>query len=752
MPTVPSYGDPRVSQTIQPDAQAAAPTSTDYADKQTQDLGAAVQSAGQGASSIATEIQNQANMVRSIDAASAAREKLYDTIYAPQTGLLAQKGWNALNRDSGVDLATEYGQQFKKITDGISEGLSNDAQRSMFAQQATQMQTQLHATAEQHMGQEYQSYHGAVYDAAVKSDQNAIGLQGATNPGQINPLTGVSYIDEAAARIKAAVGAKARLDGLPQTAADNIALDAVSAAHKLAIDGLLEQGKYDQAAVYQQQYKDQLNASDSLDIAGKIDGVAGLQNGFSVIGKVMSNAKSSLQPNSFDLMSNITTSTESGNRQTLADGSPVTGYKVMPDGSKQPVAFGKWQVTDATGQQWAKEMGIPWDPQRLRTDEAYNSAIGQYGLQKLIQKNGGDPAKAWAAYNAGQGAVNSAVKQAQAAQAKGDTAHSNWTSYLPTETQNYVAKNMAQLQAGGGHPDMPTIGDVIAQVHANLPANTNPRVLQQIDNETQRQYNIIQQSKNEADAQSLNDAMTALRSNGGNMSALPFSVLSKVPANKLEQLTNFASSMQQGQPVKTNLTLYQNLMTDDSYLSKLTPAQLNATQAQLAPGDFKTVANRWRDLNDPTSTVRNDPGNLNFPAINNTLTSRLEAMGINAKPKSTDTDGNAYIGSVRQIVNDWVSRDQALAGHKFNDVETAKSIDNALAQNVTLRSTLFGIGGKTSTMPLLSIKNVSDVPDAARTAIVNDFKSRGITPSDNDVIRTFVGGRLASIQQNRVKH
>jgi hypothetical protein len=204
----------------------------------------------------------------------------------------------------------------------------------------------------------------------------------------------------------------------------------------------------------------------------------------------------------------------------------------------------------------------------------------------------------------------------------------------------------------------------------------------------------------------------------------------------------------QGLPVKTNLTLYQNLMTDDNYLRKLTPAQLNATQGELAKPDFEKVLARYHDVIDPDKAI--GPGSLNHVAITNTLNSRLAQMGIDTRPKSSDTEGNAYMGYVRQQVNDWVTRAQTVAGKKFNDVETAKSIDEAFAQNISLRSSMFGFSGSVQSMPLLGIRKVSDIPDDARTAITNDFNARGITPSDTDVLRTFVGARLA-IRQNTTK-
>ncbi len=70
----------------------------------------------------------------------------------------------------------------------------------------------------------------------------------------------------------------------------------------------------------------------------------------------------------------------------------------------------------------AKGYGInPWDPA-----QALNAAA-QYDVSSLHQY-GGDWAKALAAYNAGGGAVNTAI-------ARGGK---NWQRYLPAETQNYI--------------------------------------------------------------------------------------------------------------------------------------------------------------------------------------------------------------------------------------------------------------------------------------------------------------------------
>lgn len=70
----------------------------------------------------------------------------------------------------------------------------------------------------------------------------------------------------------------------------------------------------------------------------------------------------------------------------------------------------------------AAGMGInPWDPQQAL------QAAAQYDANNLRQY-GGNYAKTLAAYNAGGGAVNEAIRRGG----------KNWQKYLPYETQNYI--------------------------------------------------------------------------------------------------------------------------------------------------------------------------------------------------------------------------------------------------------------------------------------------------------------------------
>lgn len=127
---------------------------------------------------------------------------------------------------------------------------------------------------------------------------------------------------------------------------------------------------------------------------------------------------------------------ESGGRQFTKTGEPVTS----PKG-----ATGIAQIMPTTGSEAAALAGEEWNPERLRTDEAYNRRLGKAYLDKQIADFGGDTVAGLAAYNAGPNAVRRAMQRARAE-------GGNYLAYLPRETQDYVRKIMSgpNVAARGG--------------------------------------------------------------------------------------------------------------------------------------------------------------------------------------------------------------------------------------------------------------------------------------------------------------
>lgn len=118
----------------------------------------------------------------------------------------------------------------------------------------------------------------------------------------------------------------------------------------------------------------------------------------------------------FDRITAITVKSESG-------GNPNA---VSPKGAR-----GLMQVMPAT----ARNPGYGIRPSNGTQQD--DVRVGREYLAKMLENYGGDHAKMWAAYNAGPGRLEQAIRRG------GD----DWLRFMPAETRNYVAKNMRALGA-----------------------------------------------------------------------------------------------------------------------------------------------------------------------------------------------------------------------------------------------------------------------------------------------------------------
>lgn len=117
----------------------------------------------------------------------------------------------------------------------------------------------------------------------------------------------------------------------------------------------------------------------------------------------------------------ITVQSESGGRRYGADGD----YLRSPAG-----AMGEWQVMPET----ARDPGFGIRPWAGTPDDL--ARVGKDYQDAMYRRYEGDPAKMWAAYNAGPGRLDDAIRRG------GD----NWLQFMPQETRNYVAQNMRALR------------------------------------------------------------------------------------------------------------------------------------------------------------------------------------------------------------------------------------------------------------------------------------------------------------------
>jgi len=593
------------------------------------------------------------------------------------------------------------------------------------------MRAQLYGTTTKHLSDEFKTYQVSTYDGTVSTAQREIALMGASGNIEVDPQTGRSKLDDAGDRILAAVRQKGRLMGLSAEQSDVEARKVLSNAHVLAIGGALEQGKVDYADAYFQKNIGQMDADDILRVKGKLDGEVNMRLGVTVAGDVMRTMAPRIQTGDAERAFNVMIGTESGGKQFDKSGVPLTS----PKG-----AIGIAQVMPETAKEAAKLAGMPYDEDRYKNDADYNKALGMAYFQKQLQDNGGDLTKAMAAYNAGPGRLQEAIKKAEKNNklAANDPVISmkTYMDFLPQETRDYVAKNAKAFEAGQGTNARPTFAEIDDQLRADPRLANNPKRYAIAREEASRRFEEQTKAIKQKEEESVATAMRAVVENGGRYSDLPASVRGAIPPKEIDNVIGFAQKIAKGDDT-TSLYLYNSLTAHPEQLARYSDAQFYALRRELNEGDFKHFSNERAKM---TGAVpgSNGPGELNTSAIKQTLDGRLRMMQIDPTPKDDGGADAARIGGIRRFVDQYFMAAQREAGKKFSDTEVSAHIDALFAKNTEFRGWFSNSSG-----PMLAMK-IGDIPSDAKDGIKAAFKRMGNdSPTDAQLLNAYWSLKVA---------
>lgn len=105
-------------------------------------------------------------------------------------------------------------------------------------------------------------------------------------------------------------------------------------------------------------------------------------------------------------------------------------------------ARGLMQVMPGTGEDVARDLGLPWSLARLGTDPAYNARLGTAYLAQLIDEFGPNPVLVAAGYNAGPARARQWIRELGDPRRLGaDVDIIDWIEAIPyRETRNYVMR------------------------------------------------------------------------------------------------------------------------------------------------------------------------------------------------------------------------------------------------------------------------------------------------------------------------
>lgn len=721
MPRVPTYDSFQAAPSALPQARISAPELPDVAGQQAQQMGRALAGSGQAFGQIATDMEQQANQLRVDDALNRAKEAALRLTYDKDAGFAALKGVDALQRPNGKPLADEYGENLKRQVDEIAGTLGNPAQRQAFAMHSNDILTSFRGQAIQHEAQEYKTYALSTSEGIQSTALRDIGLN----------WQNTDAVNSAVDRIRAETYRQAQLLGKSAEWQESQARKLTSNAHKVAMLTALEQNSPAFADAYLKRYAGQMDADDILTVRGHVAKAMDAQVGVAAAADVVTRMQPRIQTGEAERAFNVAVGTESNHRQFGADGKPLTS----PRG-----AVGIAQVMPGTGPEAAKLAGLDWDEAKYKNDPAYNKAIGMAYFQKQLQDNGGDLAKAYAAYNAGPGRLQDAIKKAaqsaDLAKAGSGLQAVPWLQYMPKETQAYVEKNMREFEAGQGQAQRPTFQEIDDQLRSDPRLAGNPNRYKVAREEASRRFEEQTKAIKQRDEDAVATAMRGIIQNGGRFTDLPASVRAAVPPKEVDNLMGFAQKISKGDD-STSLWLYNDLTAHPEKLAAYSDAQFFALRRELSEADYKHFSAE-RAKRTGAAPGSNGPGDLNSQGIKQVLDERLRVLGIDPTPKDDGGKDAARIGGIRKFVNDYFMTAQREAGKKFTDTEVAQHVDSLFAKNATFRGWFSNSSG-----PMLSMK-AGDIPSAEKTAIEAAFKRQGVEkPTDAQVMDIYWKRQIA---------
>jgi soluble lytic murein transglycosylase len=375
----------------------------------------------------------------------------------------------------------------------------------------------------------------------------------------------------------------------------------------------------------------------------------------------------------------------------------------------------------------AKNPGYGITPARDNSPEEL-ARVGREFLPAMLREFG-DPKKAWAAYNAGPGRLQEAIKTAAK---DGGT----YLDYLPKETQDYVAKNMKAYDLGAGRDQIPTKLDIHNQIRERL-GNAPASVVKLALDEGTRQFDDLIAAQKQKEEQNLANAMRLMDQNGGRVSKLPAEVQA-ANSGHMDKLITYGQKIAKGDDISNPaLTLK---LSNPKFLASLSSDQLYAMRFDLSTSDYDKFS---AQLNGERTTA----DKLNMAVINDTLGTALQLSGINTNPSQLmNSEGVQKLAAITSVVHEVILNEQKQLGRQLTPEETIKKVNNVLSTNSEIR----GVWGTVRESKQIIKATLSDVPSDIKDRIKTDLKARGNSnPTDGEIWKEWLRTNLAGGKNGR---
>jgi soluble lytic murein transglycosylase-like protein len=258
-------------------------------------------------------------------------------------------------------------------------------------------------------------------------------------------------------------------------------------------------------------------------------------------------------------------------------------------------AKGVMQVLDSTGQEVAKTIGVPWQPELMTrtTPEAieYQRKIGRAYLDQQRQAFGNNTTLALAAYNAGPGKVAEWLQQFGDPR-DGKISEEAWLAKIPIkETRDYVSRVTSRLTSPSENIPLTEALRINAEENAG-----DPEKRENVEQRILRENGVRESARRDREQQSSDKAWAHMQQ-GGSYDTLPPEILRDMPATLHQSLQSYEARRAAGAKVKTDRDAYLQLSDlagkdQDAFIA----TDLNQYRDKLSDEDWQHFSDIRRSL------------------------------------------------------------------------------------------------------------------------------------------------------------
>jgi len=665
-------------------------------------IGQAVQQAGQQMGQVATLIDRRAVEQGKEDAEARAFQAY--TAASAQTQKLFYEGDSAIyNRRGGqaMGATNEAAVELKRIGEEQGSSLDSPYAKQQFDKLwARHQDTEMGGVARHEAGQR-REFKDQVVAGVVATSQNQATLR-YNDPSAVDEQIGLAEL-----------AIRANTKGLPSEQVNAQVLTMRSGIHKavtlrMATDSPLA------AQQYYKDHADQFTADDNVALQRTLAPVVKRQEARAQaqdIIKTTTLEKSSAPSTLYEAQENQ----ESGGKQFDKDGKPLTSSAGN---------YGVMQINDVSGKEAADALGIAWDPQKARTDAAYNRQLGRKYMDIQLAKYDGNRTLALAAYNAGGGTVDGWIKQFGDPRT-GAITEEAWVAKLPVaETRQYIARINGRIGSSTSeNVDLARASQLNDERNANDPEQ-HDMVTSYINAESSRREAI----RRDREQQALTQAWQHVNS-GGTVATLPPEVAANLPYGRTSDLEARERSLINGKNPPENSAEYERL----TVLAATDPDKFKAEKAT----DWEKVLPREQVRHFVDLKGRLDQSDAKEMAKSADLrrglgvsASLLKAAGIDTTPKEGSAGAVKYAAFGTALLTRM---------EEFKDKEGRKPTD---AEIVTMSQDLLLPGRLSKDWWPDPEKRPFELTDEERSKFYVEFKN--IPKTEKADITAKLGGRATN--------